>query len=274
MHNCRIHLQQQSLQYCDLLGTTTTMSADPAALDTSKIRYPSAPDGFTIYVVGDIHGCLDPLVRIQRLIDEDRAKSHSERTAEIYLGDYIDRGPDSAGVVSRLIARASDANAVFLRGNHDQMLLDFLDGADCLEQWRELGGTATLLSYGVATSLLTHSAPTEVVRRALSENMPSEHRSFYDQTGSYMRVGPYLMVHAGIRPGIALEDQKTDDLLGIRQDFLQHDGVFDFIVVHGHTPVDAPEMHRNRINIDTGAFATNSLTCLRIGDDGARLLGE
>jgi serine/threonine protein phosphatase 1 len=248
------------------------MSADPATLGTSEIRYPSAPDGFTIYVVGDVHGCLDPLVRVQRLIDEDRAKLHPERTAEIYLGDYIDRGPDSAGVVSRLIARARDANAVFLRGNHDQMLLDFLDGADCLEQWRELGGTATLLSYGVAASLLTRSAPTEVVRDAFNENMPPEHRVFYDQTGSYMQVGPYLMVHAGIRPGVGLEDQKTADLLGIRQDFLQYDHDFDFIVVHGHTPVEAPDLRRNRINIDTGAFATNRLTCLRIGEDGPTLL--
>jgi len=249
------------------------MSADPAKLDMASIRYPSAPDGCTVYVVGDVHGCLDPLVGVQRLIDEDRAKSDPGHTAEIYLGDYIDRGPDSAGVVSRLIARAREANAVFLRGNHDQMLLDFIDGADCLEQWRALGGTATLLSYGVASSLLTHSAPTEVVRDALNKNMPPEHLSFYDQTGSYMLVGPYLMVHAGIRPGVRLEDQKTADLLGIRQDFLQHDGDFDFIVVHGHTPVEAPELRRNRINIDTGAFATNRLTCLRIGQDGVSLLG-
>ena len=250
------------------------MSDEPSTRGTEKIRYPSAPDGFTVYAVGDVHGCLDLLVGVQRLIDEDRARSHLERTVEIYLGDYIDRGPDSAGVVSRLIARASETNTVFLRGNHDQMLLDFLDGADCLEQWREFGGTATLLSYGVTPTLLTHSAPTEVVRSALNENMPPEHRSFYDQTGSYMLVGPYLMVHAGIRPGVGLEEQKTADLLGIRQDFLQYDGDFEFIVVHGHTPVEAPELRRNRINIDTGAFATNRLTCLRIGEDGVCLLGE
>lgn len=250
------------------------MSADPATLDAANVRYPSAPDGYTIYVVGDIHGCLDLLVGVQRRIDEDKTRSQSERTAEIYLGDYIDRGPDAAGVVSRLIARARDVNAVFLRGNHEQMLLDFLDGADCLEQWRGLGGTATLLSYGVDTSLLTGSASTETVRRNLIENLPAEHRSFYEQTGSYMLAGPYLAVHAGIRPGVRLEDQKTDDLLGIRQDFLHHDGDFDFIVVHGHTPVVAPELRRNRINVDTGAFATNRLTCLRIGEDGVRLLGE
>jgi serine/threonine protein phosphatase 1 len=237
-------------------------------------RYPSAPDGFTIYVVGDVHGCLDLLVGIQRRIDEDKARSHSERAVEIYLGDYVDRGPDAAGVVSQLIARKRDAYAVFLRGNHEQMLLDFLDGADCLEQWRALGGTATMLSYGVATRLLTSSASTEDVRRSLSENLPHDHRIFYQQTGSYILAGCYLVVHAGIRPGVALEHQKTADLLGIRQDFLEYDGDFDFIVVHGHTPVVTPDLRRNRINIDTGAFATNCLTCLRIGEDGARLLRE
>lgn len=153
------------------------------------------------------------------------------------------------------------------------MLLDFLDGADCLEQWRALGGTATMLSYGVTKNMLTRPVSTEAVRRNLSENLPPEHLSFYEQTGFYKLLGPYLAVHAGVKLGVRLEDQKTSDLLGIRQDFLQYDGEFDFIVVHGHTPVMAPDLRRNRINIDTGAFATDRLTCLRISDDGARLLG-
>ena len=250
------------------------MRADPAAPDTGDVRYPSAPDGFTIYAVGDIHGRLDLLVEVQRRIDEDIARSCPERTAEIYLGDYIDRGPDPAGVVSQLMVRAGKANTVFLRGNHEQMLLDFLDGADCLEQWRSFGGTATLLSYGVPLSLLSRSAPTEDVRRSLGENLPPQHRSFYELTGSYMQVGQYLAVHAGIRPGVKLEDQKTEDLLGIRQDFLQYDGDFGFVVLHGHTPVKNAELRRNRINIDTGAFATNRLTCLKIGADGPSLLGS
>ena len=243
-------------------------------LSTAEGGYPPAPEGFTVYVVGDIHGRLDLLEGVQQCIDGDKARTGSERTVEIYLGDYIDRGPDSAGVVSRLIDRARDTYALFLRGNHEQLLLDFLDGGDCLEQWRALGGTATMLSYGVSPGLLTRSVSAEAVRHSLIENLPITHRPFYQQTGSYVRAGPYLAVHAGIRPGVKLEDQKAADLLGIRQDFLQYDGELDFIVVHGHTPVMAPDLRRNRINIDTGAFATNRLTCLRIGEDGARVLAE
>lgn len=241
-------------------------------LDAAKLLYPPAPDGMTAYVVGDIHGRLDLLIGVQRQIDEDKAGSHAERIVEIYLGDYIDRGPDSAGVVSRLVGRVREVDAVFLRGNHEQVLLDFLDGKDCLEQWWAIGGITTLLSYGVAPSVLSRQVQQDVVRRIISENLPHEHRRFYEQTGSYRCVGPYLAVHAGIRPGIKLEDQKAADLLGIRQDFLQYGGDFDFIVVHGHTPVMAPDLRRNRINIDTGAFATNRLTCLRIGADGIRVL--
>ena len=243
-------------------------------LNAAERGYPPAPEGFTVYVVGDIHGRLDLLAGVQRRIDEDKARTRSQRTVEIYLGDYIDRGPDSAGVVSELIERGRHTHALFLRGNHEQLLLDFLDGADCLEQWRALGGTATMLSYGVAPALLTRSASEEAVRLSLIENLPVTHRAFYQQTGSYVRAGHYLAVHAGIRPGVKLEDQSASDLLGIRQDFLQYEGELGFVVVHGHTPVMAPDLRRNRINLDTGAFATNRLTCLRIGDDGARVLEE
>jgi len=243
-------------------------------LSTARGGYPPAPEGFTVYVVGDIHGRLDLLTGVQRRIDEDKARAGSERTAEIYLGDYIDRGPDSAGVVSRLIDRARDVYALFLRGNHEQLLLDFFEGTDCLEQWRALGGTATMLSYGLPPSLLKSSASAEAVRLGFHEVLPATHRQFYRQTGSYVCAGRYLAVHAGLRPGVKLEDQRTSDLLGIRQDFLQYEGDFEFIVVHGHTPVMAPDLRPNRINIDTGAFATNRLTCLRIGEDGVRVLAE
>lgn len=250
------------------------MGAAVAWVHDCDLHYPPAPDGYTIYVIGDIHGRLDLLLDVQRRIDEDKARLRSGHTAEIYLGDYIDRGPASAGVVCRLIARAHETRAAFLRGNHEQILLDFLDGDDdCLELWRAVGGTATMVSYGLPPRLLTRLAQAEDVRRSLYEKIPPEHLKFYEQTGAYMRVGGYLAVHGGVRPGVRLEDQKTSDLLGIRQDFLRYEGSFDFIVVHGHTPVAAPDLRPNRINIDTGAFATNRLTCLRIGGDGARVLG-
>jgi calcineurin-like phosphoesterase family protein len=248
------------------------MMAPTATIEVVEEGYPPAPYGYTVYMVGDIHGRLDLLLNVQRKIDSDKAASESKLTAEIYLGDYIDRGPESAGVVSHLIARAHDTEAFFLRGNHEQLLLDFLDGVDCLEQWRAIGGTATLNSYGVEPSLLKRPGSAAAILHNLGENMPPEHRHFYEHTGSYMRAGPYLAVHGGLRPGVRLEDQKTVDLLGIRQEFLQYQGDFDFIIVHGHTPVEVPDLRRNRINIDTGAFATNRLTCLRIGDDGVRFL--
>lgn len=254
------------------LGLRGTMRASRHATATGQ--YPPAPDGFTAYVVGDIHGRLDLLIGVQQRIDEDKTRHHPERTVEVYLGDYIDRGPDSAGVVSQLIGRARNTYTVFLRGNHEQLLVDFLAGVDCLEQWRHVGGTATLHSYGVAANLLTCSVSADVVRHSLSHLLLEEHHRFFEQCGSYIRLGPYLAVHAGLRPGVKLEDQKTTDLLGIRQDFLEYDGDFEFIVVHGHTPVMVPDLRPNRINIDTGAFATNRLTCLRIGKDGARLLAQ
>lgn len=241
---------------------------------TADARYPPAPDGFTMYVVGDIHGRLDLLTAVQGRIDADKALSKPTRTVEIYLGDYIDRGPDSSGVVSCLAARGKGTYALFLRGNHEQLLLDFLDGRDCLELWQQLGGTATLQSYGLPRSLLVRGPSPDDVRTALDEALPAAHKTFFRQTGSYLPAGPYLAVHAGLRPGVKLQEQTVDDLLGIRQDFLEFEGDFGFIVLHGHTPVMEPDLRPNRINVDTGAFATNRLTCLRIGANGAHVLAE
>lgn len=235
-------------------------------------RYPPAPDGLTLYLVGDIHGRLDLLLDIHRQIDEDRAARTCGPSREVYLGDYIDRGTGAAGVVSQLIDRARQVDAVFLRGNHEQMLLDFLQGRDCLEDWLHVGGTATLLSYGIPPRMLSRAVSPAALRRHLAAALPAEHLGFYEATMAYARLGPYLAVHAGLRPGIRLEDQSPTDLLCIRREFLRHPGDFGFIVVHGHTPVAAPELRPNRINIDTGAFATNRLTALRIDAAGAHVL--
>ncbi len=236
--------------------------------------YPPAPRGTTIYVVGDIHGRLDLLKQVHHEIDLDKARSKPRQPVEVYLGDYIDRGPDSAGVVSLLLGRALDARMIFLRGNHEQLLLDFLEGADCLEEWRDVGAVPSLLSYGVPAALLSRDAPGKDVRRALAERVPSEHVRFYAETGTYVDAAPYLLVHAGIRPGIKLQRQALGDLLGIRGEFLEFEGDFGRIVVHGHTPVLQPDLRPNRINIDTGAFATNRLTCLKIDEKGPRVLGR
>jgi serine/threonine protein phosphatase 1 len=236
-------------------------------------RYPPAPDGWTIYVIGDIHGRLDLLKAIQNDIDADKAKRGVAQPLEVYLGDYIDRGGHSAAVLSALVDRAGAAQAVFLRGNHEQLLLDFLAGRDLLEDWKLVGAVPTLLSYGLPARLLAGNVPEQEVRLALAERLPEAHYHFLTDSRSYCELDPYLMVHAGVRPGIRLEDQHLDDLLGIRHDFLDFAGDFDFTIVHGHTPVAEPDFRRGRINIDTGAFATNRLTCLRIDQDGPRILG-
>ena len=242
------------------------------SLEPIPLKYPSGPDGLVIYAVGDIHGRADLLDQTHALIDDDKATSRLDHNLEVYLGDYIDRGPDSAMVVSRLIERSKQASTIFLRGNHEQFLLDFLDGKDCWREWATVGCIPSCLSYGLSPDLLFRRVSSDAVRHMLEESLPPAHVRFYAGTGSYCSVGPYLFVHAGIRPGVRLEDQNPIDLLNIRQSFLEFEGDFGHIVVHGHTPVDYPDLRKHRINIDTGAFATNRLTCLRIDCDGARIL--
>jgi serine/threonine protein phosphatase 1 len=242
------------------------------SLDRTLPEYPPSPEGSTIYAIGDIHGRADLLDQIHRLIDADTTTSKAAQKVEIYLGDYIDRGADSAAVVSRLINRAGQTSAIFLRGNHEQLLLDFLDGKDCWPEWKTIGGATFCLSYGIRPDLLDRYVPSDEIRQALFEALPADHLRFYADTGSYCSAGAYLFVHAGIRPGIRLKDQLSKDLMGIRGSFLKYRGDFGYIVVHGHTTVKAPDLRENRINIDTGAFATNRLTCLRIDCDGISVL--
>jgi serine/threonine protein phosphatase 1 len=226
----------------------------------------------TIYAVGDIHGRLDLLEDIFRNIDADKVSFRSQRVVEVYLGDYIDRGGDSAGVVDRLMSRAREVHAIFLRGNHEQLLLDFTAGQPCLDAWKAVGAIPTLLSYGVPPSQLVYPASQDEVRRALHERLPKEHCNFFMDTGSYCNAGSYLFVHAGIRPEVDLDKQAMHDFISIREEFLEFKKSFNWIVVHGHTPVMEADFRSNRINIDTGAYATNRLTCLRIGEGGPRIL--
>jgi serine/threonine protein phosphatase 1 len=235
-------------------------------------KWPGAPKGVTIYALGDIHGRLDLLEKVHRRIDADKSICGHKRVAEIYVGDYIDRGPDTAGVISRLIARSRETYTVFLRGNHEQLLLDFVDGTPCLKAWKAVGAIASLLSYGLPSELLSKEPSDTEIRHALASRLPTEHLNFISQTAPYCESGRYLFVHAGLRPGIKLGEQATKDILGIRGPFLEFQRDYGWIVVHGHTPVLEPDFRSNRINIDTGAYATNRLTCLKITENGPRIL--
>jgi len=240
-------------------------------VDRREVRYPPGPEGMRLYAIGDIHGRSDCLRRAHDLIDRDIAERDAgDRTLEIYIGDYVDRGPDSKGVIDLLVARSIATSTVFLRGNHEIVMESFLRGQIPFEDWRRLGGLETVLSYGVdARGLLEKGG---IRPRDLAEKVPVSHLRFISSLKSVYTAGGYCFVHAGIRPGVAIERQSIGDLAWIRGDFLNFTGSFGFIVIHGHTPVKSIDFLSNRINLDTGAYMTNRLSVLRIDAEGVSAL--
>jgi serine/threonine protein phosphatase 1 len=233
------------------------------------LYHPTLPEGQLLYAVGDIHGRLDLLASLLDLIELDAQASSSARTRTlVFLGDYVDRGPDSRGVVERLITglpRGFDTH--FLKGNHEAILLDFLDDPWRLDHWLMNGGEATMRSYGVDTARLAQQgAAAESWRQAFAEALPAAHRHFFRDLQLSVSFGDYLFVHAGLRPGVPIAAQSEADLIWIRGPFLSHADPFEKIVVHGHTPGKQPEIRANRIGIDTGAVFTGRLTALRLQD--------
>ena len=186
------------------------------------------------------------------------------RPVEIFLGDYVDRGPASREVLELLFARSRSHETVMLRGNHEAMFLEFFGKPEILDNWRQYGGLQTLISYGLKPSI----KPTVDEQRELAENLtikvPRLHRKFIADMPASFACGDFFFVHAGVRPGVALKDQKEEDLLRICDEFLLHERDFEKLIVHGHTPVREPEVPANRINIDVGAYATGKLACLVI----------
>jgi len=230
--------------------------------------YPGIDAKTVLYAVGDIHGRADLLREVHRRIDRDWQARPTERRLEIYLGDYVDRGADSAAVIEMLRVRATRTRIMALRGNHEAILLRFLDGKISDREWLECGGAATALSYGVNPSREV------ILSAAMSRAVPLADAEFLRLLRTSFRYGPYFFAHAGVMPNRTLDEQVEDDLLWIRKPFLDHAGSFGAIVVHGHTPNAEPEFRPNRINLDTGAYATHRLTCLRIDSTGASVIGN
>ena len=225
------------------------------------------PDGIRIYAVGDLHGRVDLLDRLLSHIDDDIARYPTHRAIQIFLGDYVDRGPHSRFVIDRLIDRGQTQEVVCLKGNHEVFLLDFLRNPELIKYWRQYGGLETLVSYGVVPPFNPTPAQLEALLKKLRNAMPTAHFEFLTRLQVTFTCGDYFFVHAGVRPGVALDRQQEKDLLWIREEFLQSDADFGKIIVHGHTPVSVAELHANRINIDTGAYATGLLTCLILEGD-------
>jgi len=218
-------------------------------------------------VIGDIHGRSDLLDRIAAEIKRDLEQRPDSQCMTVTLGDYVDRGPDSRGVIERLIHNPFPTRYVGLKGNHEELFLSFLADPAVGQQWRELGGLETLHSYGVAVGALMMGKGFEEASRALRDAVPEDHFRFLSSLRNSLTVGNYFLCHAGVRPSVALDRQREEDLLWIREDFLLHEEPFEKIIVHGHTPVKEPDVRKNRINIDTGAYATGRLTCLKLEQD-------
>jgi serine/threonine protein phosphatase 1 len=234
---------------------------------------PQAPEGSRIYAIGDIHGRADLLADLHDQIRAD-ASSAPARKIVIYLGDYIDRGLQSRGVIDALLdGPLPGFEAVHLKGNHEAALLDFLTDARIGANWMQFGGGSTLLSYRVGlTNAETGGTDYVSAQQEFAERLPARHLAFYRTLALNHREGDYLFVHAGLRPGVPLDQQTAEDMLWIRDDFLDFTGTFGPVVVHGHTITDAPEVRDNRIGIDTGAFATGQLTCLVLEGSERRFL--
>src|SRR5262249_25498298 len=229
-------------------------------------------DDTRLYIIGDIHGRSELLDRMTNEIERDLAQHPADAAVTVTLGDYIDRGPDSRGVLERLARNRFPTQYIGLKGNHEELLETFMADPGIGPQWRSLGGLETLHSYGVPVGPLLRGKGFEEASRAIREAIPQEHLEFLGSLRLCSSNSRYFLCHAGVRPGVALEKQQPRDMLWIREEILNSRKDFGKIVVHGHTPVEEPQILPNRINIDTGAFATGRLTCLVLDRDDRRFL--
>lgn len=233
----------------------------------SSVPRPRLPDGLRVYAISDIHGCADLLRQMFSVIDNDLRNIGSRRALHVFMGDYIDRGSDSYQTIELLIDRARNHETIFLKGNHEALLLDAISKPEAFQVWLKCGGISTLASYGLRPTMRPELDEAIELMAELETRIPVHHRKFYECLRPRFACGNFFFVHAGVRPGVALSNQTEEDMLWIREDFLKHDQPFEKYVVHGHTPVSRPDIRPNRANIDTGAYATGNLTLLSIQDN-------
>lgn len=228
----------------------------------------SIPEGQRVYAVGDIHGCLELLDDLIAQIEADDRARGGAQTQLVFLGDLVDRGPDSAGVVERLMALAdARGNVRFILGNHEEIFLRALDGdMESLRLFVRIGGRETILSYGVVERDYERTNYDELLA-LMQAHVPQQHIDFLQSFEDRIEIGDYVFVHAGLRPGVAIEEQRRSDMRWIRTSFLDSGHEFGKLVVHGHSISKDVVVRPNRIGIDTGAFGTGRLTAL--GLEGA-----
>jgi serine/threonine protein phosphatase 1 len=222
------------------------------------------PDGMRVYAIGDVHGRNDLLQSLLAQIDADDAERGKAETQIIFLGDLVDRGPDSAGVIETAMAlRASGRNVRFLLGNHEEVFLAACDKRDAktLRYCMRIGGDATIQSYPITRAEYLELDHQQLADR-LATLVPQAHLDFLRAFEDQVIIGDYFFVHAGIRPGVPLSEQKSSDMRWIREEFTGHRGDLEKVIIYGHTIYDKVEERGSRIGIDTGAFASGKLTAI------------
>lgn len=242
--------------------------------EKAAARRPVAPAGSRVYAIGDIHGRADQLEILLRRIERD-PRDADEHPLAVFLGDYVDRGPQVRETLELLSSGPLPGfECRFLMGNHEEALLQFLDGGgEALSPWLSFGGEATLLSYGVPRPAGGYAAgDPQALRAELGQRIPPRHLAFLRGLALSCRHGELFFVHAGVRPGVPLDRQAPEDLLWIREPFLGSEEDHGMVVVHGHSVIHRPEIRGNRVAVDTGAYATGVLTAAVFSAKGVRFL--
>lgn len=258
-------------------GPWSTAQRDASVAAPAAARPSGKVDGQLVYAIGDIHGCYDQLRRLLADISADAEDRTKGRTATlIFCGDYIDRGPASAQVLDALcwLKRHGPFHVHFLKGNHEQVMLAYLADPEAAQDWMKFGGMQTLTSYGVTPPAPDDGPERHIeARDDLLERMPVAHLRFLESLELMVGLGDFAFVHAGVRPEVTLANQREQDLLWIRQGFVDVETRHERIIVHGHSWIDdQPRLLPHRIGIDTGVYETGVLTAVRIEDDGIEII--
>jgi serine/threonine protein phosphatase 1 len=243
-------------------------------MDDGTVAIPQArmPDGLRVYAIGDVHGYAGALDAMHWAIAEDLSRDPPADWRIVHIGDFVDRGPDSRGVIDMLVAtQAKDDRVLTLRGNHDHGFVDFLERPDHTGLFACYGGVETARSYGIDADMTTQSGA-RLAAAALERVLPISHRRFLEALPLTVTFGDYFFCHAGIRPGVALEAQSRDDLIWIRDAFLNFEHPHPKVIVHGHTPVEQVDIRANRINVDTGIHKYGNLSAVVLDADTQRVL--
>ncbi len=231
------------------------------------------PEGLRVYAIGDIHGQFTLLDRLQAMISGDIAENPASRHTIIYLGDYVDRGPQSYEVIERLSThRVEGAEALFLKGNHEEFFVNFLEDHTTGDAWLLNGGDDTLQSYGVSEQQYLNTSDYRGAQEVLRTRIPAKHIEFFNNLALSHRIGSLFFAHAGVNPDMPLDAQRPKDLMWIRHKFIDSTRDLGVLVIHGHTPRPAPEVTPYRINVDTHAWHTGHLTAVVLENGRLRFL--